>query len=89
MIDKLQNAATVKPNTTFLFIKNPIHQYYPVFTYALSSQTNTLISNKSKQSTIQSMHIHSEDSSIRFGKLTKTLLNPLIFIDGKNPSINQ
>lgn len=52
MIYKLQNAAIVKPNITLSSIEKPTHQHYPAFTYALSLQRNTPISNKCRQPTI-------------------------------------
>ncbi len=86
MIDKLQNAASVKPDIPFPSVEKPTHQHHPVFTHALSPQANT--PRPSRQPIIQTTHTESKDGLPGFGKLTKALPDPPIFTDGKDPSID-
>lgn len=86
MIDKLQNAASVKPNLFFSSIKKLIHEYHQIFIHALFSQP--IISKSSKQLTVQATDTKSENGSPRFAKITKALPNSLIFTNGKNLSID-
>ena len=74
-------------DTPLTSVKQSTHQRYPVFTHALSSQANTPI--PSRQFTIQTTYTSNENSSIGNRKLTKVLSDPPIFINGKDPSIDQ
>lgn len=87
MIDMLENAASIKADLLFVFLKKLIHEYYLIFTRTLSCQIITRRS--SKQSIIQIMHTGNEDDLPRFRKLIQTFLDQLIFTDEKNPSIDQ
>ena len=88
MIDALQSSAFAKPNKLLPSIKSPIDQCGSTFTHALSLLVNNQSQSKSKRLT-RNTHTRSDDGSFGSGKLTKALLDPPIFTDGKDPSIDQ
>ena len=57
------------------------------FRHALLPLVNNQSQSKSKRS-ILNTHTKSDDSSLGSGKLIKTLPDPSIFTDKKNPSID-
>lgn len=59
-----------------------------MFTHALFSLVNTQLPNKSERPT-RNTHTGSDNGSLGSGKLTKALPDPPIFINGKDPSIDQ
>ena len=88
LIDALQNLASVKPNKQFSSIEKLIPQRSPIFTHALSPHTNTSKPGESRRP-IQITYTTSKDGSTGFRKVTKTLPDLPIFMNRKNPSIDQ
>lgn len=88
MIDILQNSASTKLDKPLPSIKRSIDQRNLVFTYVLSSLVDRQLPSKI-QHLIRNMHTGNDNGSLESGKPTKTLPDLLIFIDRKNPFINQ
>ena len=88
MIDALQSSAFAKPTKPLPSINSLIDQRDSTFTHALLPLVNNQSQSKSK-STTRNTHTGSNDGFLGSAKLTKALLNPSIFTDGKNLSIDQ
>ena len=87
MIDKLKNLAFTKPEKSLSSINSLINQRGSTFTHALLPLVNSQSQSKSKHLT-RNMYTKSYDSFFGSGKLIKALLDPSIFKNGKNPSID-
>ena len=88
MINILQSLIFAKPDKFLSSIKRFIDQCGSTFIHALSLLVNNQSQSKNKRPT-QNTHTESNDGSLGSEKLTKVLPNPLIFIDKKDPSMNQ
>ena len=87
MIDASQSLVFAKSDKALPSIESFINQRGSIFTRALSPLVNNQSQSKNKRLT-QNTHIGSDDGSFGSGKLTKALLDPCIFTDGKDPSID-
>lgn len=87
IIDNLQNATSVTPDTSLASVEQSTNQRHSVFTHALSAQANNSI--PSRQPTIRTTHTGSETCANANGKLTKALPDPPIFTDKQDSSIDQ
>ena len=87
MIDALQSLVFAKPDKLLLSIKSFINQHDPTFTHALSFLINSQSQNKWKLLT-RNTYLGSNDGFIRSVKLIKALLDPYMFNDRKNLSID-
>lgn len=79
---------STKPHKPLSSIKTPIEQHNSDFIYTLSPLVNKQPTSES-QHLIQNTYTRSDDGFLRSGKLTKALLDPSIFIDKKDSSIDQ
>ncbi len=88
MIDILKNFVSLKLDILLSSIKKLIDQQSSAFTYTLLLLVNRQISRKIERP-IHNIYIGNNDGFLGSGKLIKALSDVSIFINRKDPSIDQ